>query len=178
MTGTTMRTTMMRAAAIFLATAGMLMDPAAEAQKQAAQPTKMRAAAFRVDMIESSEIKLPAEFPVSLYEDLVNQLKKKGPFKIYREGDKNVDGAADLVILKTSAVGFKEGSERLRQVTTVAGATSIKLHCTFTDKDGKTLLERDISGDVHFFGGNLRATYDFAKKAAQTARDNFSPTAK
>jgi len=72
--------------------------------------------------------------------------------------------------------GFKEGSERMRQVTTVAGTTSIKVHCEFADKNGRVLLERDISGQVRFFGGNLRATYDFAKKTAQLAHDNFSPT--
>jgi hypothetical protein len=47
----------------------------------------------------------------------------------------------------------------------------------FSDKDGKSLLESDVKGNVRFFGGNLRATYDFAKKTAQIAHDNFSPTA-
>jgi hypothetical protein len=139
---------------------------------------KMKAAAIKVVMVESNEIKLPAEFQVSLYEDLIQQLQKKGGgFHIYREGDRNAENAANLVILHTTVRGFKEGSERLRQVTTVAGATSINVHCAFTDKDGKTLLEQDIKGNVRFFGGNLRATYDFAKKAAQVAHDNFSPTA-
>lgn len=138
---------------------------------------KMKAAAIKVVIVESNEIKLPAEFQVSLYEGLIQQLQKKGGFHIYREGDRNAENAADLVILHTTVRGFKEGSERLRQVTTVAGATSINVHCAFTDKDGKTLLEQDIKGNVRFFGGNLRATYDFAKKAAQVAHDNFSPTA-
>jgi hypothetical protein len=39
------------------------------------------------------------------------------------------------------------------------------------------LLEEDIKGKVRFFGGNLRATYDFAKKTAQLAHEHFSPTA-
>ena len=138
---------------------------------------KMKAAAFKVEMIESNEIKLPAEFQVSLYEDLIQQLQKKGGFHVYRDGDRNAENAADLVTLRTTIQGFKEGSERLRQVTTVAGATSIKVHCAFEDKSGKTLLESDINGRVLFFGGNLRATYDFAKKAAQVARDSFSPNA-
>ena len=38
------------------------------------------------------------------------------------------------------------------------------------------LLERDVTGKVRFFGGNLRATYDFAKKASDIAYENFSPT--
>jgi hypothetical protein len=151
--------------------------PIAGAQ-QKATPAKIKAAAIKVSLIESNEIKLPAEFQVSLYEDLIAQLTKKGGIpKVYRDGDQNADNAADLVILRTTLRGFKEGSERLRQVTTVAGATSITVHCTFTDKDGKTLLEQDLKGNVRFFGANLRATYDFAKKTAQLTRANFSPTA-
>lgn len=164
-----------RRATILLAAAMALTAPILQAQQK--PPVKMKASAIRVTMIESNEIKLPAEFQVSLYEDLIQQLQKKGGFHIYREGDRNSENAADLVTLHTTVRGFKQGSEELRQVTTVAGATSIKLHCAFADKDGKTLLEQDITGSVRFFGGNLRATYDFAKKTAQVTRDNFSPTA-
>ena len=147
---------------------------AVRAQEKA--PAKMKASAIQVKMIESDEIKLPAEFQVSLYEDLIRQLQKQSGFKqVYREGDRNAESAADLVILRSTVRGFKEGSERMRQVTTVVGATSIKVHCEFADKSGKVLLERDVSGQVRFFGANLRATYDFAKKAAQLAHDNFSP---
>ena len=153
-------------------------SPTTRAQTTTGPVKKMKAAAIKVTMIESSEIKLPAEFQVALYEDLLQQLQKKGGIpKVYREGDRNADSAADLVVLRTTVTGFKEGSERLRQVTTVAGATSITVHCTFADAAGKTLLEQDIKGSVHYFGANLRATYDFAKKTAQLAHDNFSPTA-
>lgn len=139
-------------------------------------PVKMKASSISVAMIQSEEIKLPAEFQVALYEDLIQQLQKKGGFEhIYREGDRNAANAPDLVILHSTVRGFKQGSERVRQVTTVAGATSIKVHCEFTDRDGKSLLARDINGKVRFFGANLRATYNFAKSAAQVAHDNFSP---
>ncbi len=171
-----MTRTLGRRVAIFLASFAAFTAPALRAQEKP-PVKKMKASAIRVTMIESNEIKLPAEFQVSLYEDLIGQLQKKGGFHIYREGDRNSENAADLVTLRTTVRGFKEGSERLRQVTTVAGATSINVHCAFTDKDGKALLEQDIKGNVRFFGGNLRATYDFAKKTAQLTRDNFSPTA-
>jgi Domain of unknown function (DUF4410) len=159
--------------ALFVAMTG----PAIQGQNTTVPAKKMRAAAIQVMMIESSEIKLPAEFQVSLYEDLIAQLQKKSGLKAYREGDRSANGAADLVVLHTTVTGFKEGSERMRQVTTVAGATSIIVHCSFTDASGKTLVEQDIKGKVRFFGGNLRATYDFAKKTAQLAHDHFSPTA-
>jgi len=120
---------------------------------------------------------VPAEFRIALYENLVNQLQKKGKFQhVYRDGDSNASGAADLVVLHSSIRGFKGGSERARQVTTVAGATSIKVHCQFTTADGQTVLERDVKGKVRFFGGNLRATYDFAKKAADITDENLSPS--
>jgi hypothetical protein len=129
-------------------------------------------------MIHSDEIKLPAEFQVSLYEDLIQQLSKKGGFThVYRDGDRQSANATDLVVLTSTVRGFKQGNEELRQVTTVAGATSIRIHCVFSDKEGKTLLESDITGNVRFFGANLRATYDLAKKTAQIAHENFSPTA-
>lgn len=139
------------------------------------QQPKTKVAAIEVFPIVSDEIKLPAEFRVSLYENLINQLQAGGGFQhVYRDGDRNVQDAGDLVILHSTVRGFKKGSERERQVTTVAGATSIKIHCEFTDRNGKSLLEKDIEGKVRFFGGNLRATYDFAKKVAKVARDNFS----
>jgi hypothetical protein len=141
------------------------------------KPAKTKASAIQVDMIHSDEIKLPAEFQVSMYEDLIRQLQKKsGIAHIYREGDRNAASSPDLVILRSNVTGFKEGSQRKREVTTVTGATSIKIHCVFSDKEGKTLLEADVTGKVRFFGGNLRATYDFAKATTKIARENFSAT--
>jgi hypothetical protein len=58
-------------------------------------------------------------------------------------------------------------------VTTVASARSITVHCQFTCPDAKTLLVRDVNGKVRFLGGILRATYDFAKKTAHVAYENF-----
>jgi hypothetical protein len=140
------------------------------------KPAKMKASAIQVMMVESDEIKLPAEFQVSLYENLIEQLQKKGGFQhVYRQGDRNSVSVPDLIVLHSTVRGFKKGSEMARQVTTVAGATSVNIHCVFTEKDGKSLLERDINGKVRFFGGNLRATYDFAKKAAGVAHESFSP---
>src|SRR5712671_24524 len=136
---------------------------------------KIKASAIQVEMIQSHEIKLPSEFQIALYENLVHQLEKQGTFQhVYRDGDRTAASVADLVVLHSTVRGFKAGSERARQVTTVAGATSITVHCQFTSYDAKPLLERDVHGKVRFFGGNLKATYDFAKKAAHAANENFS----
>jgi len=136
---------------------------------------KIKASAIQVEMIRSDEIKLPAQFQIALYENLVHQLEKQGTFQhVYRDSDRTAASVADLVVLHSTVRGFKAGSERARQVTTVAGATSITVHCQFTSYDAKPLLERDVHGKVRFFGGNLKATYDFAKKAAHAANENFS----
>ena len=135
---------------------------------------KSPSSAIEVEMIQPGEIILPAEFQVALYENLVQQLQKEGGFShVYRDGDRNATDASGLVILHTAVTGFKKGSELERNVTTVAGATSVTVHCKFTDKQGKVLLESDINGKVRFFGDNLKATDDFAKKAAQVASQHF-----
>src|SRR6266404_4206330 len=145
------------------------------ALSQEHQSAKIKASAIQVEMIQSDEIKLPAEFQVALYENLIRQLEKHGKFRhVFRDGDRNATSVGDLVVVHSTVRGFKAGSERVRQVTTVAGATSVSVHCRFTSPDRNTLFERDAKGKVRFFGGNLKATYDFAKKAAHIADENFS----
>jgi len=143
------------------------------AAQQKAQP-KLSASSIEVMMIQSDEVKLPMAFQMALYENLVDQITKTGKFQhVYRDGDKAAAEATDLVVLHSNVFGFKQGSEEARQVTTVAGATHIKVHCDFTDKDGKSELAQDVSGNVYFLGGNLRATFDFAKKVAQIVNEHF-----
>jgi len=129
-----------------------------------AQHTKLKMSAIQVAVIDSDEIQLPADFQIALYENLIRQLEKQGFSPVYREGDRNATSVADLVVLHSMIRGFKPGSERERKVTTVAGTTSIRVHCQFTKPDGTVLLEQDVSGKVRFFGGNLRATYDLQRR--------------
>jgi RNA polymerase sigma factor (sigma-70 family) len=145
---------------------------------QGKRPAKINASEISVMMIRSDGVRLPAEFQVSLYENLIQQLQKNGGFhRVYREGDRSAADVPNLIVLHSSVRGFKQGSEMAREVTTVAGATYITVHCEFADKDDQLLLARDIKGKVRFFGGNLKATYDFAKKAASVAHENVSPSA-
>ena len=139
------------------------------------KPTKINTTGIQVAMIQSDEIAVPAEFRVALYENLIRQLQKRGFQHVYRDGDRNAAGVSDLVVLHSTVRRFKPGNEMARQVTTVVGATSISIHCQFTGADGQPLLEEDVIGKVRFFGGNLRATYDFAKKASRIASEKFSP---
>jgi hypothetical protein len=143
------------------------------------QPARTRASAIQVMMIRADGVPLPAEFQVSLYENLIDQLQKKSVFQhVYRDGQGSAAAEPDLIALQCTVQRFEKGSEKMRQVTTVAGATSITLRCQFRDKGGNALLERNITGKVRFFGGNLKATYDFAKKAANIAGEHFSVVAR
>jgi hypothetical protein len=136
---------------------------------------KTQASAIEVKMIQPGEISLPAEFQVALYEKLIQELQTKGGFpQVYRDGDRIAAGIPYLVILHTTVTAFQQGSELERDVTTVGGATSITIQCKFTNEDGTVLLERNIDGKVRLIGDNLKATDDFAKKAATVARENFS----
>src|SRR5271154_6820245 len=144
---------------------------------QGKDTNKIKASAVQAEMIQADEIKLPAEFQVALYENLIQQLEKKADFlHVYRDGDRNAANVLDLVLPHSTVRGFKQGNEKTRQVTTVAGATSITIHCKFTDNQGRVVLEQDVNGKVRFFGDNLKATYDFAKKAAGVVSENFSAT--
>jgi hypothetical protein len=138
------------------------------------QPSKIKANAIQVAVIQSEDIPVPAEFRVALYEHLIQQLEKRGFQQVYRDGDRDAASVPGLIVLHSTVRRFKAGSERARQVTTVAGATSISVHCQFTNAEGHSILERDVTGKVRFLGGNLRATYDFAKKASRIAYESFS----
>ena len=136
--------------------------------------TKIPASSIQILAVQSNEVKLPIEFQLALYENLIEQMRKANKFQhVYRDGDTAAANATDLVILHSNVYGFTKGSEGKRQVTTVAGATQIKVHCLFTDKAGKSELAQDVTGKVRFIGGNLRATFDLAKKVAQIAVTNF-----
>jgi hypothetical protein len=155
-----------------LALVFLSMGSTASAQEKA-QP-KIQASSIQILMVQSDEVKLPIEFQLALYENLIEQIQKTNKFQhVYRDGDTAAAGAADLVVLQSNVFGFKHGSEEKRQVTTVAGATQIKVHCLFTDKAGKSELAQDVTGNVRFIGGNLRATFDFAKKVSEIIVTNF-----
>ena len=144
-------------------------------QPQKAGPFKF--SAIQVLQIQSEDVKLPAEFQMALYENVIEQVDKTKRFQhVYRDGDTGAMSAPDLVTLHCTVTGFTHGSAMARQVTTVAGATTIAVRMQFTDKDGKRLFENDAKGRVIFFGENLRATYDFGKKVGAVVRENFVTT--
>jgi hypothetical protein len=149
----------------------------AHPQQAAPKPGPFKASAIQILQIQSEDVKLPAEFQTALYENVIEQVDKTKRFQhVYRDGDSNSGNAPDLVTLQCTVTGFKQGNAETRQVTTVAGATTIAVHMKFTGKDGMSLFETDAKGRVRFLGENLRATYDFGKKVGGVVRQDFIAT--
>jgi hypothetical protein len=144
----------------------------------AADTSKFSASALQVAGVSAEDnVTLPLEFRVALYENMIEGISKTGRFAhIYRDGEKPADPST-TVTLRSTVTGFKEGSARARQVTTVSGATKIKVHVEFVDGSGKVLLARDVDGNVYFMGENLRATYNFSKSVAKIVNDSFQKPA-
>lgn len=138
-------------------------------------PQKLSASAIQIERTEPSEdLVIPEDFRVATYENVVLQLEKTKKFQhVYRSGDRTAVNVPDLVIMRLIPQAYKAGSQKQREVTTVAGSTSIKIKLTFSDKSGKVLMEKEIEGKVHFFGENLCATYDLAKKVAAVVNESF-----
>jgi hypothetical protein len=135
---------------------------------------KVSASSIQIQPMDPGDVPIPPDFRAAIYENLITQIQKTGKFQhVYRSGDKDAASAPDLVTLRTTAQSFKKGSQKKREVTTVAGSTSISLKVLMTDHAGQTLVDRDVVGKVRFFGENLGATYDFSKKVATIVRDTF-----
>ena len=129
--------------------------------------------ALQLDRVESEEFQIPLEFRVAIYERILSEvLTKKTSPPIFRAGDRRADAASDLAVIHLNITKFSPGSETVREVTTVAGATKITVHLRLDDRSGKELFAQDVSGNVHFFGENLRATLNLARRVAGIIEQN------
>jgi len=162
-----------RAAFVFLVSLSMLAVPAFVSAQAAAKP-KLSASAIQIAMVDAGDIPIPAEFRFAVYEQLVERVRASGAFqKVYRTGDNASAGVSDLVTLHTSVEGFKQGSQTVRELTTVLGATRLDITASVTARDGRVLLSQKITGRVRFFGENLGVTNDIAKRIAKMVREAF-----
>ena len=142
--------------------------------RAAEPPKKLSASAIQILLVETHEVEIPAEFRYAMYEHIVEQVRKSGTFqKVFRGGDRAADAVPDLVTLHTTVEKFTEGSQTKREVTTVGGATKVDVSATLTTRDGRTVVDQKVSGKVRFFGENLAATNDLAKRIAKLLKENF-----
>jgi len=163
--------TVLLVGASLVAQPSVLAKPAPAAQ----QAQKLTASAIQLERSDPPEdLLIPEDTRVATYENVILQLNKTKKFQhVYRSGDRTAASVPDLVILRMLPESFKAGSQKQREVTTVSGATSIKVKVQFTSKDGKVLSEKVVEGKVRFYGENLRATYDLAKKVAAVVNETF-----
>jgi hypothetical protein len=129
-----------------------------------------------VNPIDAGGSSIAPEFKMAMYENLVTELTKSTQFSaVLRSGDSSANGVSNLLILKTTVESYTPGSETKRAVTTVAGATKLKVRSQLCTKDGQVVLERVVHGNVRFFGGNLRATHNLARNVAKLLKQATLP---
>ena len=127
----------------------------------------------QVERVQPGEIDLAYSFQAAIYENLLEELNKTHQFKnVYREGDRKAGDVANLLVLKTTVVKYKPGSETRRAVTTFSGATKVSVQAQLVTRKGKVLLERKVDGNVRFFGANLRATHNLARNIAKMIKQS------
>jgi len=130
----------------------------------------------QVTKVDSGAVNLEPSFQVAIYESLLDELNKTKHFKqVLRDGDREANGIADLLILKTTVERYSAGSETKRAVTTVAGATKLTVRSQLCTRGGKIVLERTINGNVRFMGSNLRAPHNLAHNVAKAIKQSSLP---
>ena len=131
---------------------------------------------IEVNPIDAGGSSIAPEFKMAMYENLVTELTKSTQFSaVLRSGDSSANGVSNLLILKTTVESYTPGSETKRAVTTVTGATKLKVRSQLCTKDGQVVLERVVHGNVRFFGGNLRATHNLARNVANALKQATLP---
>ncbi|HVI79688.1 MAG TPA: hypothetical protein VM715_16265 [Candidatus Acidoferrum sp.] len=155
----------------------LMMQPALSIRALAAET---RAAAPRwsvqLEKIDPANLNIDAAFRVAIYENLLDEVIKTKQFKqVLRDGDRNAQELQNLVILKTTVESYTPGSETRRAVTTVSGATKLRVRNRLCTREGQIVLERTSDGSVRFFGGNLRATHNLAHNVAAALKHSTLP---
>jgi hypothetical protein len=163
--------------AVLLIAASLSAEPSPPRTPDSApqQTQKLSASAIQFERTDPPEgLLIPEDTRIATYENVILQLTKTKKFQhVYRSGDRTAADVPDLVILRVIPQDFKKGSQKQREVTTVSGSTSIKVKIQFASRDGKILREKVVEGKVRFYGENLRATYDLAKKVAGFVNETF-----
>ena len=129
-----------------------------------------------VNQVDAGSLSIAPEFQVAIYENLLDELIKTKQFStVLRSGDRTANDVSALLVLKTTVESDTPGSETKRAVTTVAGATKLKVRSQLCTREGQVVLERVVDGNVRFFGGNLRATHNLARNVAKAIKQSPLP---
>jgi hypothetical protein len=130
----------------------------------------------QVDKIDAGDVNIEPAFRVAIYENLLAELVKTKEFQqVFRDGDRTTGSLQNLLILKTTVESYTAGSETKRAVTTVSGATKLRVRTQLCTREGRVVLESVSDGNVRFFGGNLRATHNLAHNVAKSIKNSTLP---
>ena len=154
---------------LFVSTA--LAESSVVGKSGGAQPWSVQ-----VDRVDPGDVGLEPSFGAAIYENLLEELAKTGQFKqLFRSGDRNANEVHRLLILKTTVQKYTAGSETRRAVTTVNGATKLKVCIQLVTGEGQVVLEKVVDGNVRFIGDNLRATHNLARNVAVALKRSALP---
>jgi hypothetical protein len=152
-------------------------DPA-PAQNAPEEPQDGQKRSVQVDRVDPGDTTVDPCFSDAIYENLLRQLSKSKQFKdVFRSGDQNANDVSGVLVLKTLVEKYSPGSETRRAVTTVTGATKLKVHIQLVTRNGRVVLDRAVEGKVRFIGDNLRATSKVANNTAKILRRSTLPAA-
>lgn len=143
--------------------------PAALATSPMLMPTQAARGSWsvKIDQVDPGDVNIEPAFRIAIYENLVDALTKTKQFKqVLRSGERSIDSLSDLLILKTTVGAYTPGSETRRAVTTLSGATKLRVRSQLCTRDGNVVLETLVDGNVRFFGSNLRAAHNLARNVA------------
>jgi hypothetical protein len=126
--------------------------------------------AILVAPVRFTDVEVPAEYRILLYEQLVEQIKKAdGTGTVYRVGDISVPCTAKT--LQLSVTAFKKGNEAVRSSTGpvgfFVGGTSVNFHVSLTDKMGTVFFEQSMKESKRGDGDSLSVTHDLAKSLSK-----------
>jgi hypothetical protein len=155
----------------------MMIQPALST-RAFAEKSRSAAAQWSVQVmkIDAGDINIEPSFRVAIYENLVDELIKTKEFQqVLRDGDRTAEGLPHILILKSTVENYTPGSETRRAVTTVSGATKLRVRAQLCTREGQVVLERVSNGNVRFFGDNLRATHNLAHNVANAIKHSTLP---
>jgi hypothetical protein len=130
----------------------------------------------QVDRVDPGGTTLDPCFSDAIYENLLRQLPKSKRFKdVLRSGDRNANDVSGVLVLKTIVEKYSPGSETRRAVTTVTGATKLKVHIQLITRNGRIVLDRVVEGNVRFIGDNLGATKKVSNNTGKILKRSILP---
>jgi hypothetical protein len=126
--------------------------------------------AILVEPIAASDVELPAEDRVLLYEQLVDRLQaSNGVGTVYRTGNAGIPCAARKLQLTVTA--FKKGNEAVRATTGpvgfFVGVSSVTFHVSLRDDAGTVLFEKSLKTTKRGDGDSLNVTRNLAKSVSK-----------